>query len=57
MPDLERPLRELEIELVKDPFKRELIRQYHRGIDRGRFESVIIVSFIVFIIIAVNFLG
>ena len=54
MPDFERYIIGLELHLEKDPVKREFIRQYHKGLDRGRIECAVILSIIVVIVITVK---
>jgi hypothetical protein len=57
MPDFERCIRSLELHLEKDPVKREFIRQYHKGLDRGRVECAIILSVIIVVAILIKTLG
>lgn len=57
MPDLERYIRSLELHLEKDPVKREFIRQYHKGLDRGRIECAVILSVIVVAAITIKALS
>ena len=57
MPDFERCIRSLELHLEKDPVKREFIRQYHKGLDRGRIECAVILSVIVVAAITIKALS
>lgn len=54
MADFERYFREIEIHLQDDPAKKEAIRQYYKGLDRGRIECVVICSVIIVIAIMLS---
>lgn len=43
MPDFERPLRQLALDMAKTPQQRAELEAYHRGKDRARREMAIVV--------------
>lgn len=47
MPDMERLLREVEVDSSDN---KEVVKAYHKGLDRGRIESVFIIIFVLIVI-------